>query len=71
MKMMRPLSRSKALLARLKKRLDALETPDHLGIVSYRADDEPIDGGFYGDPHEDPRPEFVKKDDIGWLPLKR
>lgn len=73
MKMIRPLSRSRVIVARLKKQLDALaqDTPDHLGMVSYRADESSLDGGFYGDPHEDPRPDFVQKDDIGWLPLKR
>lgn len=73
MKMIPRSSRSKSLIARLLKALDqqAKEAPEHLGLMSYTASDNPIDAGGYGNPHEDTRPAFVKEDDIGWLRSKR
>lgn len=47
------------------------DAPDHLGYVSYAADDTPVDGGGYGNLDEDPRPDFVKQDEIGWQRINR
>lgn len=72
MPMIRRSSRSKILIERLKKLLDqqAEAAPEHLGLVSYEAPDNPLDGGGYGDPHQDTRPDFVQEDDKGWMKLK-
>ena len=68
MKMIHRSSRSKAIIARLIKLLDpqAAVAPDHVGLMSYTAPDYPIDAGGYGNPHEDPPPDFLPQGDKKW-----
>ena len=50
---------------------DANELPADANLGGKRYDSDPLridDGGGY--PYEDTRPEFVRKDDEGWIRLK-
>lgn len=52
------------LLGQIEQRGD-MEAP---GVV-FRNDRTWIDSGQYGDPHADNTPDFVKRDDDGWVKL--
>jgi hypothetical protein len=51
-------------LRRLIARLEAL--PDEARAVWGMAQGSIDDGGGYGDPHEDTRPDFIRQDEDGW-----
>jgi hypothetical protein len=58
-------NRIRYLTARLLKGHE--DAPDHAGYVSYAAPDSALDGGGYGNPFDDNKPDFIKRDDAGWI----
>ena len=58
-------ARIERLIARIREASGGDIAPSH--IVEAESGIE--DGGQYGDPHRDPRPEFVKEADRGYRPI--
>lgn len=60
------------LVSRILKRLEADSAdPRYVGGFAFQDDAGIDDGGGYGDPMIDEnKPDFVREDERGWIPLK-
>lgn len=62
-------TRFQLMIERLIARIEADKEPKHPGVIMDAGERE-YDAGGYGDPHVDTRPEWIRRDEEGWVRLK-
>lgn len=58
------------IIKRLTARIEADNEPKHPGVIMSYERGVIDDGAGYGDPMIDTRPEWIRRDEEGWTPLK-